>query len=122
MSTTNFIFSGKVYCGLCGWKYRAKKERANTVYVCSKYSTGKNGGCERYKVNEADITDLVDRQLSIYKLDTGSYNIVQAIVVTRGEVKIYYTGYAPTHLHNKGLTYGLVGQQPEEYLPGRVDV
>jgi len=24
-NTTNFLFSGKVYCGLCNWKYRAKR-------------------------------------------------------------------------------------------------
>lgn len=24
-NTINFLFSGKVYCGLCNWKYTAKR-------------------------------------------------------------------------------------------------
>jgi hypothetical protein len=46
-NATNSLFSGKVYCGLCNWKYRAKKERNKKVYICSKYSTGKDGGMRK---------------------------------------------------------------------------
>lgn len=118
-NTTNFLFSGKVYCGLCNWKYRAKKERNKKVYICSKYSTGKDGGCERHKVDEQHLALLIENQFKIYDLPLDRFDLIQAIVVTCGDITIYYNGYAPTRQMQNTVSFGTVGQQPEEYNFGR---
>jgi hypothetical protein len=118
-NTTNFLFSGKVYCGLCNWKYRAKKERNKNVYICSKYSTGKDGGCERHKVDEQHLALLIENQFKIYVLPFDRFDLIQAIVITRENITIYYNRYAPTRQMQNTVSFGTVGQQPEEYEFGR---
>ncbi|OPZ88972.1 MAG: hypothetical protein BWY74_02917 [Firmicutes bacterium ADurb.Bin419] len=47
------------------------------------------------------------------------FDLIQAIVVTHKNITIYYNGYAPTRQMENTVSFGTVGQQPEEYDFGR---
>ncbi|MCX7748093.1 MAG: zinc ribbon domain-containing protein [Clostridia bacterium] len=99
----DFLFSGKIFCGLCDWKYRGKTERNKKVYLCSKYS--KTGDCERYKVDEQHLLDLILHQLDIYGLSHDRTDLVESIIVTRKDIEINYTGYASTIQKDNEVTF-----------------
>lgn len=55
-----YVFTGKVVCGLCGWKMRGKLDRKNKIYICAKYN--KNGCCERNKIFESSIVEALGEE------------------------------------------------------------
>ena len=88
-TASNFLFSGKVYCGLCNWKYRAKKNETKKCMsaLTILLDTGKNGCCEHHKVDEQHHVSLKEWQFSIYGLPGDT---------SRGfQVKIFHRYFAP---------------------------
>ncbi|NLL05363.1 MAG: hypothetical protein GX270_06150 [Clostridiaceae bacterium] len=62
---------------------------------------------------------MIENQLKIYDLPVDRFDLIQAIVVTRENITIYYNGYAPTRQMQNTVSFGAVGQQSEEYDFGR---
>ena len=107
-----YLFTSKVICGLCGWNYRAKTERRKRVYVCNKYSS--LGACERHKVDEDYLVDVITQQFEKLNL-VPDVRQVKYILVTKDTIKIFYKKIAPSIVENKVIIFSEAGQPPERY-------
>lgn len=58
---TKSLFSGKIICCHCSKKFKAKKERSKSKYVCSSYDN--KGECIRNSVEEDYLIELIGRRL-----------------------------------------------------------
>ncbi|WP_010247310.1 hypothetical protein [Acetivibrio cellulolyticus] len=72
-------------------------------------------------MDEQHLELLIENQFKIYDLPLDRFDLIQAIVVTRENITIYYNGYAPSRQMQNTVSFGTVGQQLEEYVFGRME-
>jgi len=84
------LFSGKVFCGYCKKKHRAKKFRKHQSYICSGYSNYGRGYCKQNRVSQFLLLELLSHrhkhELSKEDIDS----LVEKIIVTEEEIRIKF--------------------------------
>lgn len=83
-----YLFSGLIVCKKCGKKFRGKKERGKSVYVCSGYSNYGSDFCERNQINEDDLLYILERHFDNTEIEPKK--CVKRVEVNGEEVRIIY--------------------------------
>ena len=91
-----YKYRGKVKCAQCGWAMRGKKARGKSIYICAKYN--KDGSCERNKIDEVWIDQLVE-------LRDPKWGPKEVESISVGEdTRIDFFDGSFISIHSKGLT------------------
>ncbi len=89
---SNYLLSGKIYCGYCGAKYRYQKWGQRTVCYCyskqkSKPKLVKDANCPSSRYDSYEIEDCFLEQLFAMSLDE---TLFKNNIVTTNKIDFYY--------------------------------
>jgi len=107
LQRTKKLFSDLIFCDICKKKYRFKKERMRSCYICQSYSNYKT--CSRRQIEQDTLIWLILKYLEskniVYQL-TNEYmkTIIKEIIVDKdSNIFIYYKDGNNQHITNNEI-------------------